>query len=122
MKRTPLRAKRPTPRRNEGRIAHARVKYKNVEPNAEQRAYHEWLREKGRCEASGQQYDLVIHHILPRSARDHWNVVLISAALHNGRTDSVHLLGSEAKFKERHGVDLKAIARARLEEYRRGGH
>lgn len=119
MKRSPLRAKRPTPRRNEGRIAHARVKPKTVEPDAEQRAYWTWLRAKGHCEACGRRCDLVIHHILPSSARDHWLVVLICAPCHNGRTDSVHLLGSEEKFREKHGVDLKAIARLKLEQYRR---
>lgn len=123
MKRSPLRAKRDRPRRNEGRVQHERVKPKTVEPTAEQRRYHDWLRAKGRCEASGVTVDLVLHHILSRAPgkvgrRDHWFVVLISAALHNGRTDSVHLLGSEAEFLRVHGVDLVAVACARLEEYR----
>ena len=118
MKRTPLRAKRDRPRRNEGRVAHQRMKPKTVDPTPEQRRYHFWLRENvARCEACGALFDLVVHHILPSSRRDHWNVVLICAPCHNGRTDSVHLLGSEEKFQRHHGVDLKAIAPRRLQQW-----
>lgn len=119
MRRAPIRPKRLTPRRNDGRVTHGRIKVRNVEPNAEQRAYWKWLREHFCCEGCGRRRALVIHHILPSSARDHWRVVILCPGCHNGRTDSVHLLGSEAKFLERHGVDLVAVSVARLEEYRR---
>lgn len=67
--------------------------------------------------------DLVIHHILARAPgkawrRDHWFVVAIGAACHNGRADSVHGLGSEAAFARAFGIDLVAIAVERLEEWR----
>lgn len=102
-------------------MQHARMKAKTVEPDAEARSYHAWLRENvQRCEACGYFGRLAIHHILPSAARDHWNVVRICHPCHNGRTDSVHLLGSEAKFQERHGIDLVAIARQRLKEYLNG--
>ena len=125
MRRTPLRAKRPTPRRAEGRVQHERMKPRTVEPAAEQRAYWNWLREtRGECEACSRRRALVVHHLLARVAgkagrRDHWYVVLICPNCHAG-TEGVHGLGSEAKFLERHGVDLVAVSIARLEEYRNG--
>ncbi len=126
--RTPLRAKRSTPRRNEGRIAHQRMKPKTVEPTAEQRRFHEWLRAKGRCQAFGvcdRSDCLVIHHLLADAPgkvgrRDHWFVVLICALHHNMGTMSVHGLGSEAAFQRATGVDLVAVAVQNLGDYRRG--
>ncbi len=100
-------------------MSHERMKPRTVEPDAEARAYHRWLIEHVQnCEACGYFGRLATHHILPRSARDHWKVVRICHPCHNGRTDSVHLLGSEAKFFEHHNVDLVAISIARLKEYR----
>lgn len=123
--RTPLRAKRPTPRRNEGRIAHDRMRPKaSAPPTAEQQRYHYWLRQKARCQAGGSG-DLVVHHLLDRAPgkkgrRDHWFVVLISTHLHNMGSKSVHLLGSESAFLAEHGVDLVAVAVRNLVEYRNG--
>lgn len=119
MRRTPLRAKRPTPRRAEGRVQHGRMKARTVEPDAEQEAYHDWLRRMvDRCECGCGRRAQCIHHILPSSRRDHWRVVRLANHCHNDGTESVHLLGSEAKFQAVHGVDLVAIALTRLEEYR----
>lgn len=103
-------------------MAHARIKPRTVEPTAEQRRYHDWLRERGACEACGVQHDLVLHHILARAPgkvgrRDHWFCVILCAPDHNGRADSVHGLGSEAAFAEKVRIDLVAIAIARLGEY-----
>lgn len=124
MRRSPLKAKRETPRRNAGRVTHERMKRKpRDEPNREERQYHAWLRAKGACEACGRRTGLVIHHVLssipPKAVkRDHWFVVLICSGCHNGDTNSVHLLGSEALFEDETGVDLVAISMQRLEEYR----
>jgi hypothetical protein len=125
MKRSPLRAKRPTPRRNEGRVQHGRMKPKTVEPTPEQQRYHKWLRTKARCQVGRcRKRHLVIHHLLAHAPgkvgrRDHWFVVLICALHHNMGARSVHLLGSEAKFLDAHGVDLVASAVRNLKEYRR---
>lgn len=106
--RTPLKAKRETPRRNEGRIQHGRIKPRTVNPSAEQERFFDSLpNECQGCGGVGQ----VIHHILADvpgkvTRRDHWFVVKLCAGCHNMRTDSVHGLGSEAKFEEVHGVDL----------------
>lgn len=124
MKRSPLRAKRATPRRNEGRVCHERMKPKAAaDPTGEQRRYWLWLRERGQCEACRTSVDLVIHHLLSPARgkvgrRDHWFVVLLCPMCHNMGTQSVHLLGSEAQFYRRHGVNLISTSVARLEEYR----
>jgi len=122
LRRSPLRAKRPTPRRNEGRVTHERMKPKRgAPPTAEQERYHDWLRKRVlKCECGCGRPGECIHHILPSSSRNHWRVVRLSHACHNGEKWSVHGLGSEAKFKERHSVDLVAISAARLKEYRGG--
>lgn len=124
MRSSALNPKRATPRRNEGRVKHDRMRPKaSRPPTAEQQRYHFWLRQKGRCQAGGTG-DLVIHHLLDRAPgkrgrRDHWFVVLISTSNHNMGTKSVHLLGSEARFREETGVDLVAVAVGNLGEYRR---
>jgi hypothetical protein len=125
MKRSPLRAKRATPRRNEGRVQHGRIKPKTVEPTAEQQRYHDWLRTKGRCQVAGcYKRHLVLHHLLAHAPgkvgrRDHWFVVLICAMHHNMGKISVHGLGSEAAFLRETGVNLVAAAVRNLVEYRR---
>jgi 5-methylcytosine-specific restriction endonuclease McrA len=124
VRRSPLNPKRSTPRRNEGRVHHDRMRPKaSAPPTAEQQRYHFWLRSLGQCEACPARLDLVIHHILARvpgkqGRRDHWFVVLICAPCHNGREDSVHGLGSESEFQRVHGVDLVAVSVARLQEWR----
>ena len=120
LRRTPLRPKRKAPRRNEGRVRHARIKAKaSADPTAEQREYHAHLRRLGRCEACKRGGDLVIHHILASvrgkvGRRDHWYVVLLCPGCHNMRADSVHGLGSEAAFYRAHTVDLVAASIGRL--------
>lgn len=125
MRRAPLKPKRDKPRRNEGRVQHGRMKRKaRDEPNAEERAYHDWLKSTVMgCEACGRRIGLIIHHILsslpPKAVkRDHWYVVRICGGCHNGDTNSVHLLGSEVLFQDETGVDLVAVSIRRLEEYR----
>ena len=124
MKRSPLNPKRSTPRRNEGRVKHDRLRPKaSAPPTPEQWEYRAWLRERGKCEACGSAVDLVVHHILSsvpgkRGRRDHWYVVLICAPCHNGRADSVHGLGGERAFERVHHIDLAAVAVQRLREWR----
>ncbi len=100
-------------------MTHARMKPKRgAKPDSEQRAYHGWLRSLGKCEACGATADLVLHHILPSTRRSHWLVTIICAPCHNGRTDSVHGLGSEEEFERRFGVNLVAAAIMRLAQWR----
>ena len=126
---TPLRPERATPRRDEGRVQHGRMKPLPGEMTPEQEAYHDSLRydeddRRRPCQCGcGRQGD-DIHHILasvpgkgPR--RDHWFVVLLARACHTTGRHSIHGLGSEAKFKRVHGVDLPTIAVANLRAWER---
>ena len=126
-RRTPLKAKRDRPRRDEGRVKHGRSKpRRGAGATKEQNDYHRALRRDiTRCEACMGPRDLVLHHILAEfpeksGRRDEWYVIILCAGCHNIRTDSVHLLGSEVRFHEVHKATLKAdlvtisIARLRL--------
>lgn len=126
MRRSPLNPKRTTPRRNEGRVKHSRMRPKaSADPTAEQKRYHDWLRHGPvtRCECGCGRDGECLHHLLStapgkQGRRDHWFVVRLAHHCHNGASDSVHGLGSEALFRDRHGVDLVAVACQRLKEYR----
>lgn len=125
MKRSPLKAKRDRPRRNEGRVSHGRMRPKaSAPPTAEQDRYHAWLRETVlHCECGCRQIAECTHHILSPAPgkvgrRDHWFVVRLANDCHNLKPNSVHGLGSEAKFMAKRGVDLPAVAVKRLEEWR----
>lgn len=124
---TPLRPQRATPRRDEGRVQHERIKPKLTEATPEQERYRTWLKydENGRnrpCQCGcGRQGDDP-HHILESlpgkiRKRDHWFVVLLARFCHTYGRDSIHGLGSEAEFKRVHGVDLSAIAVANLKAW-----
>lgn len=109
MKRAPLKAKRDKPRRNEGRVAHERIKPKGkAAPTAEERWHMDRVAALGCC-VTGRK-DVVIHHIMHMAGkarrRDHRFVVALIPELHNMGPLSVHALGGEAAFMEQHGVDL----------------
>lgn len=106
-RRAPLKQKRETPRRNEGRVAHGRMKEKRSRgATAEEREHMDRVASLG-CLLTGRPAEL--HHIMhmPGKARrrDHRFVVPLSSEMHRG-TQGVHGLGSEAKFLRRWGVDL----------------
>jgi hypothetical protein len=121
---TRLRPQRIDPRRDEGRVQHGRMKERTVDPSPEQERYHDSLRffpdgKRRPCQCGCGRIGEAIHHLLEQIAgktrkRDHWFVVLLANLCHNLGRDSIHMLGSEAKFKEVHGVDLPAIAVANL--------
>lgn len=113
MKRSPL--KRKTPLRSRAakpkavhseRTAHiGRLKRKATDMNALEEAHIARIKAM-RCLVSGKQY-VDAHHLMKapgkRCRRDHRWVVPLHRELHNGGADSVHGLGSEALFEQRHG-------------------
>lgn len=112
MRRTPIAKKRVTPRRDEGRVQHGRVKAKGRFPDNHVKEY--WNSLERRCVVCGAG-DTVIHHILARlpqkvRQRDHRYVAVLCARHHNAGPGSIHGEGTEAKFQEVTGVDLVAIA------------
>lgn len=124
MKRTALRSKRLTPRRNEGRVVQERLHPKaSAPPTPEQRAYHRWVRARGQCEGCGGIGVCHVHHLLSDAPgkvgrRDHFFVLSLCSGCHTNNTHSVHGLGSEAAFLAMFRIDLVAIAVARLKGWR----
>lgn len=122
LRRAPLPKRRENPRRDEGRIAHKRIKRRRRFADADEKAY--WNSLDRKCVACGSCSDTVIHHILAGIAekvrrRDHRYVVVLCPGCHNGRADSVHGLGSEERFAQRHGVCLVTIAIRNWNEWSR---
>jgi hypothetical protein len=121
---TPLRPERREPRRDEQRVQQERIKPRGVDPSPEQERYHQSLKyfpdgKRRPCQCGCGRIGDDNHHILQQvpgktRKRDHWFVVLLARFCHTLGRDSIHMLGSEAKFKEVHGVDLPAIAVANL--------
>jgi hypothetical protein len=118
--RSPLPKAREQRRRDEGRVQHGRMKERRVKPNAEAERF--WDNLPNECQGCGGIGE-VIHHILANvpgkvSRRDHFLVVKLCARCHNMGDNSVHRLGSEAKFLEVTGVDLVSRALINFENWR----
>lgn len=122
-RKAPLRAKteirRTAPVRKVARKAISR----GILPDAEALAY--WATLGDLCMGCDRGGETVIHHILANAPgkgkrRDHMLVVKLCPHCHNMGTNSVHLLGSEARFRDVTGVDLVAIAVANRDDYLAG--
>lgn len=104
-RRTPLRAKREAPRRNEGRVQAGRMKSKAVSKTALEKRHLERIAGLP-CIVSGKR-PVVVHHLMiapgKERRRDHrWVVPLVNDLHRNDAKDSVHGLGTEAKFEAHH--------------------
>lgn len=111
-RRTAIKSKRTSPRRDEGRVDHKRSKPKAVaEPSVIERQHLRRVADHG-CLVCGRA--AVIHHIMKcpgkQRRRDDRFVAPLCPAHHNMTNDSVHLLGSEAAFMRVHGTDLVSWA------------
>jgi hypothetical protein len=121
LRKTPLKRKREKPRRNEGRVKHNRMR----ETGSPLESFHVARVRKLPCCVPGCRRPAIAHHIMVVRAgmlgqvgdhlekvtrRDDRFVAPLCPGHHNGWNDSVHLLGSEAKFKKVHGIELLAIA------------
>jgi len=114
LRRSPLRAKRATPRRNLGRVQHGKTKDGGARPpTKEERRHMDRVASQG-CAVTGRP-DAVLHHVMHMDGkarrRDHRFVVALVPELHNMGAKSVHSLGGERAFLEEHGVDLVEIAK-----------
>jgi hypothetical protein len=108
LKRSPLKPKRETPRRNEGRVQHGRIKPK-VTKTGEDRDHHDWIAGLG-CLVCGAP--ATVHHVTSdrhqRIARSHHRVVPLCPVHHqvqHGPRESVEALGHDG-FTARYGIDL----------------
>lgn len=114
IRRTPLKNRRGSPRRSEGRTEHHRIKPRaKSSPDATERQHHVRLRAQP-CAVPGCNRESILHHVMHMAGktrrRDHRFVVPLCPDHHNMGDASVHLLGSEAAFLRVHGVDLVALA------------
>lgn len=116
LRRSPLSRKTPLTQTKPLRRGPMRRKPRPATPEPVKRY---WDSLPSRCEGCGH-WDhagelVVVHHILADAPgkvgrRDHMLVVKLCPLCHNMGTNSVHLLGSEAAYAERRGVDLVAVA------------
>lgn len=107
LRRSPLKAKRDRPRRNEGRVSHERMKPKaKAAPTAEEKRHIEQVAALG-CLACGRPAN--VHHVMHAPGktrrRDHRFIVPLCHDHHQGDL-GVHGLGSERAFLSVWGVDL----------------
>lgn len=111
---TPLRSKRPSPRREEGRVTHERLKPKTKVPaTADEKRHFARLVSLG-CLVCGST--ATIHHVtsdgLKRITRSHRRTVPLCAVHHqiqHGPRESVEALG-HAGFTAMYSIDLLARA------------
>lgn len=112
LRRSPLKAKRDTPRRNEGRVTHGRIKPKATGKTTEEARFLELVAGLG-CLICGKPAS--VHHIMHAPGklkrRDHRFVAPLCLDHHQG-DEGVHGLGSEAAFRDLWGVDLVGWAMA----------
>jgi hypothetical protein len=106
IRRSPIKAKREGPRRNEGRIQHKRIKRKAVSKTTEEAKHIAAVAEVGClvCGAAAQ-----VHHIMhcarKERRRDHRFVAPLCAEHHTG-FKGVHGLGGEEAFAALYRIDL----------------
>jgi hypothetical protein len=117
---TPLRAKTPMRRTAPIRKVARKAVSRGIKPDADALAY--WATLGDICMGCSRHGGTVVHHILANAPcksgrRDHMLVVKLCPDDHNMGTNSVHLLGSEAAFLAKTGVDLVAIAVANRDDY-----
>lgn len=118
MRRTPLPAKRATPRRKApDRVDHQRTKPKaGARPTPAERAHMTRVREMP-CLVPGCGRESTVHHVTAsrhggRIARSHKRVVPLCPKHHqigHGPRESVEALG-HGGFFEQYGIDLLAVA------------
>ena len=115
MKRSPLKARRETPRRNEGRVRHGRIKAKAAAPPSTEEKRHLERVAAMPCLVCGQA--ATVHHVTAsihggRISRSHQRVVPLCPRHHqiqHGPQESVEALG-HGRFREVHGIDLLKAA------------
>lgn len=110
-RRTPLKRKRETPRRNEGRVRQGRVKKKATRKTVEEARHHDRVARVGclKCRRPAE-----VHHVMDEGMgkdrrRDHRFVAPLCPEHHRG-PQGVHGLGRERQFRDVHGIDLLAWA------------
>jgi hypothetical protein len=85
-------------------------KYANRKPPVSVQRYWEWLPKVCVCGKPSEHIHHIIHVNGQRITKDHWLVVPLCHACHNGGDQSVHALGGERQFLQATGSDLVQLA------------
>lgn len=111
LRRSPLKAKRDTPRRNEGRVTHERIRRKPSDKGAAERQHMERVAAMPCCGCGSRPVQ--VHHVISdgykRLTRDHRRVVPLCIVCHTSGKEAVHAIG-HAEFTRKTGLDLLQIA------------
>jgi len=103
LRRSPLKAKRDTPRRNEGRVTHERMRRKPSDKGAAERKHMDRVAAMPCCGCGAR--DVHVHHVISdgykRLTRDHRLILPLCAMCHTDGQSAVHKIGTRlwnAKF------------------------
>lgn len=111
LRRSPLKAKRDTPRRNEGRVAHERMRRKSSDKGAAERKHMDRVAAMPCCGCGAR--DVQVHHVISdgykRLTRDHRRVVPLCIVCHVSGREAVHAIG-HAEFTRITGIDLLQLS------------
>lgn len=121
MRRGPIKPRRATPRRDEGRVKQVRIKPRaKAAPTAEEQRHIERVAGIG-CLVCGRGAE--VHHLMTAPGkvrrRDHRFIAPLCPDHHRTGWGAVHALGSEAAFLAEHGVDIVAWGVAAWEDRER---
>lgn len=113
LRRSTIKAKRDTPRRNEGRVTHERMTPKaSAKPSAAEKAHLGRVASLG-CVVQGCNQAPQVHHVhsdgMKRIARSPRRVVGLCLEHHTVGPCAVHRIG-HARFTEIFGIDLLETA------------
>lgn len=118
MKRSPLKSKRDTPRRNEGRIAHTRIKAKATDKTAEERRFHDYVAALPCVGCLAQPVH--VHHVISdgnkRLTRDHKLVLPMCPPCHQDGSHALHVIGTRA-WNAQAGIEQHVEAQKLWEEW-----
>jgi len=118
MKRSPLKAKRDTPRRSEGRVTHERMRAKATSKTAAHRRYHTYVASLP-CLGCGVQ-PVCVHHVISdghkRLTKDHSLVLPLCPSCHADGPTAVHRIGTRA-WNAMHGFEQHVRAAELWEEW-----
>lgn len=119
LRRSSIKAKRDTPRRNEGRVTHERMKPKAKRTATAQEKRHMERVAALACLVPGCNNPANIHHVvsdgMKRLARRHDRVTPLCETHHQSGPCAVHRVG-HARFTEIFGIDLLMTAERLWEE------
>lgn len=117
MRRTPIAKKRTSPRRDEGRVQHKRIRG-SISKTAEQRRFHDYVATLP-CVGCGRS-GVHVHHVISdgykRLTRNHDLVLPVCADCHQDGPNAIHRIGSRL-WNALHGIEQHIEAKKLREQF-----